>query len=385
MRTTVLHLSLIPHIGPLVIKRVLGFLAQKNCDHMWLYRATCGDLCEMGLSSIQAEHIVTGLRDHKILEEELKLLEKHNITLLFETDAAYPCWLRAIHAPPAVLYIRGSCDVLRERNFLAIVGSRCANVYGRSVVEELLPTAIMSGWSIVSGGARGIDAHAHRVTLQQGGSTIAVLGSGLLRPYPTEHTALFAEIAEKGGAVVSPFPLRMAAIPGNFPARNRIIAGMSQSCIVVQAAEKSGALITAAYALAEGRDVGVIPGSIFDPLSVGCHRLLRDGATPIVSRDELLLFLKSEIKDVPAVQHTILTAQCPADERREKPADSKIGIVRVDKDEDLIVVACTSLARPFDELLPLAGGCSDELYRRLWDLQLQGKITQTLTGLWQAQ
>lgn len=386
MRHIVLHLSLITHVGPLVIKRVLGFLAQQGLDHAWLYRATADDLYAMGVSPTQAEHILTGLRDHQMLEEEFKLLEKHSISLLLENDSAYPSWLRAIHAPPAVLYVQGSCEALRDRNFLAIVGSRQANTYGRSVVEALVPPAVAAGWSIVSGGARGIDACAHRSTLQQSGSTVAILGSGLLRPYPTEHASLFSEIAEKGGAVISPFPLRMTALPGNFPARNRIIAGMSQSCIVVQAAEKSGALITAAYALAEGRDVGIVPGSIFDPLSAGCHRLLRDGAMPIVSRDELMVFLKSDTKAAPEVQQNILAAQAQPEIQPKQPlADNSSRAVRSDKNEDSIVVACTSLARPFDELLPLVGGCSDELYRRLWDLQLQGKITQTLTGLWQAQ
>lgn len=368
-----LHLSLIPHVGPLAIKRTMDMLERNGLSSLWLYRATVSDLEERGIACAQAEHIVAGLRDMKLFEEEMQLIEKYNVQVLFQNDSAYPSWLRAIHAPPPVLYVQGSLEVLRQQRLMSVVGSRAGNNYGRSVVEEFLPAAVACEWGIVSGGARGIDAHAHRITLDYGGKTVAVLGSGLLKPYPPEHRSLFAEIAASGGAVVSPFPLRMSALPGNFPARNRIIAGMCKSCLVVQAAEKSGALITAAYALDEGRDVGVVPGSIFDPLSAGCHQLLRDGATPIASRNEFMSFLGLKAQQVAAQQvietvpRKISSPVVPAPQRSDNP----------------LLIACRSTARHFDELLPHAGGCPDELYRCLWELQLEGKITQTVTGLWQ--
>lgn len=375
MKSLLLHLSLIPHIGPLTSKRVLEFLSKNGLDEAWVYCATVKELCMIGLSPSQAQLIVDGLRDTHSLKEEVRLSSKYDITIVVEQDVVYPSWLRSIHAPPSVLYVQGNINALCTHKHVAMVGSRQANAYGRSVLDMLVPIAVDAGWTVVSGGARGIDAYAHRTTLQHGGTTIAVLGSGLLRPYPAENESLFKEIVEKGGAVISSFPLCMTALPGNFPARNRIIAGMSQSCVVVQAAKKSGALITASYALAEGRDVGVVPGSIFDPLSAGCHSLLRDGAAPIVSPDEFKLFLGEEASST--------SVQCAIPMDTSDPVCQK-QLMTACIGDDPIVQACMKKSCSFEELLPYTAGVPDELHNRLWDLQLQGKISQTVTGLWQA-
>lgn len=359
-RSAILHLSLIPHVGSLTIQKIEVLLAQRGVELGWLYGAGVNDLEACGLSSAQAQQVAVGLRDVKLLEEELALIAKYNVQVVFRKDDGYPALLRSIYAPPSLLYVQGSCEALVHERLTAIVGSRNATSYGRSVVDQFVPTAITRGWGVVSGGARGIDAYAHRAALSHRGSTIAVLGSGLLKPYPAEHRSLFADIAAQGGAVISPFPLCMAAAPGNFPARNRIIAGIASSCIIVQAAEKSGALITAKYALSEGRDVAVVPGSIFEPLSAGCHGLLRDGATPLTSCDEFMTFLGSDVV-----------------------LDDNSARSRVVQEEHPLLVACQETPRHFEELLSYTGGAPDELYSQLWELQISGKVTQTITGLWQ--
>lgn len=362
MRSVLLHLSLIPHVGPIVVKRLMRGLEIRKRALDALYHMDSHDLALLGLSAAQADLVFAGLRDMRVLEEEQQIIARHAVTLVTLHDPEYPQLLREIHAPPPVLYVQGSLQALASERMVAVVGSRQANTYGRSAVETLLNPALQQGWTIVSGGARGIDAAAHHMALKQGGRTIAILGSGLLCPYPRENIPLFQALAAQGGAVISPFPLRTAATPGNFPARNRIIAGLSRACVVVQAAEKSGALITAAYALQEGRDVGVVPGSIFDPLSAGCHRLLREGATPLTGPDDVSVFLGSE----------------------ERPAAKNMPLAALVADNDPLLAACRGQERAFDELLITLGYSADELHNRLWELQLEGKVGQTITGLWQA-
>jgi DNA processing protein len=361
-QTVLLHLSLIPHVGPLAVKRLREVLDRRCIPLGELYQLSCDDLIKLGMLPHQARSIAEGMRDLTVLAEEQALIERHKIKIITLCDEDYPRLLREIHAPPPVLYVHGFPDALAKHTMVAVVGSRTANTYGKSVVDELLKPVVEHGWTVVSGGARGIDTMAHEVALRGQGITVAVLGSGLLHPYPRENIPLFQMIVAQGGAVVSPFPLRMVAVPGNFPARNRIIAGMSAACIVVQAAEKSGALITAAYALQEGRDVGVVPGSIFDPLSAGCYRLLREGATPLTSHHDVKLFLGLETSDA----------------AKDMPLKDSLDST------DPLLQACKSQARSFDDLLAHTGYSPDELHSRLWELQIEGKITQAITGLWEA-
>ena len=220
-----------------------------------------------------------------IFEQEKQLLEKHNIQFITILDTQYPALLKEIHLPPSGLYIQGSFS---SKKNMAIIGSRKANEYGRKVIHNLIPELVAHEWTIVSGGALGADTFAHEETLINNGKTIAILGSGLLQPYPLRNKKLFNIILEKGGAVASPFPLQMLPQPGNFPARNRIISGLSKGCIVAQAAEKSGASITAHFALEQGREVFAVPGIIDDPLSVGCHRLIQEGAKLITHVNDIL-------------------------------------------------------------------------------------------------
>ncbi len=240
-------------------------------------------------------------------DRERERLERSGAVALTWEDPAYPLLLRRIPDPPPVLFVRGR---LREEDrwALAIVGTRRPTAYGRQAAEWFSRELARAGIPIVSGLARGIDAIAHEGALKAGGRTIAVLPCGVDRVYPLEHARLAARILESG-ALVSELPLGMPAEPGNFPARNRLISGLAVGVLVVEAGATSGALITAAHAAEQGREVFAIPGSIFSPTSQGTNRLIRDGATPVTSPQELLEALNWST----AAQQVEVQLQLPAD------------------------------------------------------------------------
>jgi DNA processing protein len=200
-----------------------------------------------------------------------------------------PPLLRAIHDPPELLYVRGEADVdLLGRVAVAVVGARVCSAYGAHVARVLGAGVAAAGGVVVSGLARGVDAEAHRGALEAGGATVAVLGCGIDRDYPAVHAQLARRIADCGGLLASEYGPGVEPAPWRFPARNRIIAGLCAATVVVEARERSGALITADFALEEGREVLAIPGEITSALSAGTNALLRLGATPATSVDDVL-------------------------------------------------------------------------------------------------
>jgi DNA processing protein len=233
------------------------------------------------------------------LDQDLAALEEKGVRLLTFRDEDYPANLRQIYDPPVVLYVWGE---LREsdRFSVAIVGSRRASIYGKSMAERIAGSLANRGLSIVSGGARGVDAAAHKGALSAGGRTIAVLGCGIDVPYPREHKELFGEIA-KTGAVISEFPPGTMPEGWRFPTRNRIISGFALGVFVVQAPSDSGALITARFAAEQGKGVYALPGNVDDIRNEGCHALIRDGAVLVESADQILqeLGILSEEREKP--------------------------------------------------------------------------------------
>ncbi len=203
-------------------------------------------------------------------------------------DNGFPPLLAAIHDPPPALFIRGwgEEDAL-ARPAVAVVGARSCSSYGRSVARSLSRELAAAGLVVVSGMARGIDGEAHRGALEAGAITVAVLGCGIDRDYPAAHAELARRICERG-LIVSEYEPGIEPAPWRFPARNRIIAGLCAATIVVEARERSGALITADFALEEGRDVLAVPGEITSSLSAGTNALLRLGATPVTSSGDVL-------------------------------------------------------------------------------------------------
>jgi len=208
----------------------------------------------------------------------------HHIMVLGDTD--YPDALLQTADPPALLYLQGDRNVL-SRRCLAVVGSRNPTPQGRDNASAFSKALTEAGLTIVSGLALGVDGAAHEGALAGGGRTIAVVGTGLDSIYPTRHAALAGEIA-RSGLIVSEYPLGMPPLSPNFPRRNRIIAGLTEGCLVVEAALKSGSLITARLASEAGREVFAIPGSIHSPLSRGCHELIRQGAKLVESAADVL-------------------------------------------------------------------------------------------------
>ena len=220
------------------------------------------------------------------VEQDLHWLEQPGNRLLRIDDPAYPGRLRALANPPSALFLHGDPDLLSLPQ-LAIVGSRNPTTGGRRTAQEFAAHLSVAGLVISSGMASGIDAAAHEGALQAGGLTLAVTGTGLDRVYPATNRELAHRIGADG-LLVSEFPTGTAPLPGNFPRRNRIIAGLAVGTLVVEAALKSGSLITAGLAAEAGREVFAIPGSIHNPLARGCHRLIRDGAKLVETGDHVL-------------------------------------------------------------------------------------------------
>jgi DNA processing protein len=203
-------------------------------------------------------------------------------------DAAYPLLLAEIHDPPPELFLRGNGETaILTRAAVAVVGARSCSSYGRSVARSLAREVAGAGLVVVSGMARGIDGEAHRGALEAGGCTVAVLGCGIDRDYPAAHAELARRICERG-LVISEYEPGVEPAPWRFPARNRIIAGLCAATVVVEARERSGALITADFALEEGRDVLAVPGEITSALSDGTNALLKLGAAPVTCAADVL-------------------------------------------------------------------------------------------------
>jgi DNA processing protein len=212
---------------------------------------------------------------------ELERLQRLGFRFLARSDPGFPPLLRAIHDPPPGLFLRGEADVqLLARPAVAVVGARACSAYGRQIARSLGRDLAAAGLVVVSGLARGIDAESHRGALEAGGVTVAVLGCGIDRDYPAAHRELARQIAASA-LVVSEYAPGVEPAPWRFPARNRIVAGLCAATVVVEARERSGALITADFAVEEGREVFAVPGEITSALSAGSNALLRLGATPL--------------------------------------------------------------------------------------------------------
>ena len=261
----------------------------------YIFKATRNDLLAAGLKERTADYIIS-LRRTLDVDKEIELIEKKNIFIIDWFSPEYPPLLKEIADPPFLLYVKGKKEVLSKMCF-AIVGSRLASVYGMQMAERFAYGLANLGIVIVSGLARGIDTSAHRAALKRG-LTVAVLGSGFLNVYPCQNRKLLEEICESGAAV-SEFPLDEPSLKENFPRRNRIISGLSKGVLVVEASYRSGALITARFALEQNREVFAIPGKADSPLSKGPHVLIKDGAKLVDSLGDILeeLNIKWEEKE----------------------------------------------------------------------------------------
>jgi len=252
-----------------------------------VFEASAIELVEAGIEPDLASRFMKE-RIHIDPEALMQELEQEGVQAITLKDPIYPPLLKQIYDPPAVLFVRGSLPD-PERKHLAVVGSRNASAYGLRATEQLIGPAARAGVVIVSGLAYGIDAVAHDTALGANGCTIAVLGSGIDQDsiYPSRHRALASRILTSGGALISEFPLHTPPLKQHFPFRNRIVAGLCHGTLVIEATLKSGSLITARSAMDSNRDVYAIPGPIDSPLSEGTNELIKNGATPVTSVQDL--------------------------------------------------------------------------------------------------
>jgi len=287
---SLLTLFSVPGVGPNRFRALIGRFGSPE----EVLRAPMSQLMSVeGIDRKIAENIKLK-RDNKFVENQLALLSKTRTRVITFWDEEYPANLRKIYDPPALLFLRGKL-VEADNYSVAIVGTRSPSNYGRLVTERISGELAKRGITVVSGMARGIDTVAHWGTLKMGGRTVAVLGSGVDIIYPSENRKLAQEIESKG-CLISEFPMGTQPDAGNFPRRNRIISGMTLGTLVVEAGDKSGALITAEMALEQNREVFAIPGNINSAKSKGTNRLIQEGAKLVQSVEDILSELEPKLK-----------------------------------------------------------------------------------------
>lgn len=277
-----LALNFVPGIGSVLFRRLIDRFRTPEA----VFRASEKELLKVeGVSRNLILEIQKGPPEKRVIKE-LTLLEEIGARLLTLHHELYPKRLKEIYDPPPLLYLRG--DLKKEDELaVAIVGSRKTTQYGRWMAEKISQDLSRHGITIISGMARGIDSVAHWGALSSGGRTIAVLGCGVDVVYPSENRGLFRKIIEQG-ALLSEFPIGTPPESGHFPRRNRIISGLAIGVVIVQAGERSGALITAGYALEQGREVFAVPGNVGTETSRGANRLIREGAKMVESSEDIL-------------------------------------------------------------------------------------------------
>src|SRR4030043_755558 len=264
----------------------IGLLYDYFGSYGKVWRAGKKDLIETGLKGKQVIDFIH-FRDNLDIRCYFNNLKRLSISYLVVGDAGYPVNLKEVEGAPSVLYIKGEIKKGDERA-VAIVGTRRMTTYGREVTEKFVKDLSASGITIVSGLARGIDTCAHKAALMEGGRTLAVVASGLDITYPPENASLADEIIKEGGAVISEYPLGYPPNAQNFPARNRIISGLSKAVLVIEGAKKSGTLLTASAAAAQGREVFAVPGPVTSPMSEAPLFLIQNGAKIASSAKDIL-------------------------------------------------------------------------------------------------
>lgn len=305
-----LALHSVDGLGPIRLKRLLDFY--EDPKNVW--EANLTDLRNLRIP----QSVLSNLSEAKKTLDPEKYIEeilKGGIKVLSIYDENYPTRLKQIYDPPIILYYKGEIKP-EDFNSIAIVGTRKITSYGKLVTQKFSFELASLGLTIVSGLARGVDTIAHLAALEAKGRTLAILGGGLNKIFPQENTLLAEKITQGFGAVISEFPPNNPSLPGNFPARNRIIAGLSQAVIVTEAAQDSGSLITARFAINEGREVFAVPGPITSDLSKGPADLIKDGAKLVYSLEDILTELGIDgktsltppnISNLPKLESLILT------------------------------------------------------------------------------
>lgn len=311
---------------------------------------------------------IVAFSDWAEVDEEIERARDAGIAIVPFTNPNYPARLRTIADPPPFLYVKGNI-LTDDDKAVAIVGSRSASEYGRRVARDLARGLASLGFTVVSGMARGIDGSAHESALQAGGRTIAVLGSGVERAYPAEHETLYRRIGENG-AVLSELPIGTRPLAFNFPARNRLISGLSLGVVVVEATEKSGSLITATLAVEQGREVFAVPGEVGSSRSRGAHRLIRQGAKLVESVDDIIEEIAPQLLD----RIGSATQRAPR-VLPQNASDATRTIFALLQENTLQV----------DQVIERTGMSAAQVLETLLDLELQGLLRQLPGKIYRAE
>jgi DNA processing protein len=351
-----LALHLVPGVGRITFKKLVGYFGHPR-DVM---QATAGQLIRVAGIGPKIAQAITGFQTAKAVERELRAAKTAGCQIVIQDDEDYPPLLKTIEDPPPVLYVKGNLGDLMAPG-VAVVGSRRPSTYGKVVAEQLARGLAACGVTVVSGLARGIDSVAHVNTLEGGGRTIAILGCGLSYMYPPENRHLAERISQQG-AVLSEFPMTTKPDRLNFPLRNRTISGLSLGTVVVEAGERSGALITAQWALEQGREVFAVPGNVTAPTSRGTNRLIKMGAKLVERVDDILEELPQYAlggkRDRAPAQEELCQADSTPDERR------------------LLELLDPVEARHIDWIIEYAHLPTSLVSSLLLRLELEGKVTQ---------
>jgi DNA processing protein len=340
----------IPNIGPVKMRSLISFFGSPEAV---LSASARQLLAAPGFEKKSVENILTN-RNETFVKEQMILLEKHSVQLLSYWDAEYPERLKSIYDPPVFLFVKGELNILKEP-MIDIVGARKPSGYGKMVTETMSAQLVKNGYGIVSGFARGVDTAAHKTALKNNGKTIGVLGNGLDINYPAENKQL-RDTLFKSGLFISEYPMGEKPEAGNFPKRNRIISGLSSGVLVTEAGEKSGALLTAFYALDQNRDVFAIPGTIVSENSVGTNRLIKEGAKLVQNVEDILVEVDS------------------AYEQNTPPDRTKLP--NLPQDELAIYQAISSEAKHVDQIAYQCKLSVSETLTLLLTLELKGLVRQ---------
>jgi len=371
--TAWLAIHLLPGVGPLTARRALELHGDPREVAFRLPATAWQEL--PGIDAAAAQGIVAArVGVMRRVDAEWNAAVRRDLRILTRDDAEFPSMLAALPDAPVVLYVKGGLADGRVR--LAMVGSRRATAYGRQVARGLAADLADLGVEVVSGGARGIDTWSHRGALEAGGRTVAVLGCGFAYNYPPENADLFEAIAASG-AIVSEFPVETAPLAENFPRRNRLISALSAATIVVEAAERSGSLITAGHALEQGREVMAVPGPVTSEQSRGCHRLIQQGAKLVQTVEDVLSELSPMYRD--ALSHETGLSE-PTGPSAPQPAVSGLS------SDEIAVLTLFDDPRPIhvDRLAESATFGMARLQAALFGLALRGCIDPMAGGYYVA-
>lgn len=327
-------------------------------------------LRQAGLSQRHREALAAARRSASRQQKELDALRAAGTAVIGFHDPRYPGRLKETSAPPLVLFGRGDLALLESPAVLAVVGARAMTDYGIQVLEKLIPPLVQAGVVIVSGLAFGVDARAHEICLRSGGKAVAVQAQGVDRGYPSGNQALYEEVVSCG-LVLSEFAdAPPYSGPEIFPRRNRIVSGISDAVLVVEARVKSGSLVTAHFALGQNRGIYAVPGSVFHELSEGCLSLIRDGAKPVSNASDILEdLLPSDVPLLAGIDSARSGCRIAAD-------------VFETELERGIFAACSGRARTVDDLVEICGGSAPSVTAAVTKMSLFGKLAEGKEGFY---